>query len=61
MKKSVKIFVLVVVALVVAVGILRFAIGGDEDTWICSNGQWVKHGHPSAPQPTTTCGSNHTK
>lgn len=26
-----------------------------EDTWICDNGQWVPHGIPSAPMPTTGC------
>lgn len=29
---------------------------GNEDTWLCVEGQWVAHGHPSAPQPTTGCG-----
>lgn len=38
--------------LVVAVLILR----GSEDSWICSGGEWVKHGVPSAPKPTKPCG-----
>lgn len=51
--------------IVVAIGITglfvaRFLLGGDEDTWICSNNQWVKHGNPSAPQPTTGCGEKKT-
>lgn len=46
---------------IVAVGFLglfaaRFLFGGDEDTWICSEGQWVKHGNPSASMPQTDCG-----
>ncbi|MCX6797037.1 MAG: DUF2178 domain-containing protein [Candidatus Doudnabacteria bacterium] len=47
--------------LAVAVGlILAFAIAGlrlfsGEDTWICRNGQWIKHGVPSAPMPTKPC------
>jgi hypothetical protein len=36
--------------------IARFLFGGDEDTWICSNNQWVKHGNPKAPKPPTGCG-----
>jgi len=49
-----------VIALVV-VGILglfaaRFLLGGNEDTWICTDGQWVKHGNPSVPMPQTGCG-----
>jgi hypothetical protein len=35
---------------------LRFVIGGDEDTWLCENGQWVKHGNPSRVKPSETCG-----
>ena len=32
-----------------------FVIRGSEDTWLCVNGAWVKHGNPSAPMPTTGC------
>jgi hypothetical protein len=35
--------------------ILRFVVGGSEDDWICVQGQWVKHGVPSAPMPTGGC------
>jgi len=35
--------------------VVRFLFGGDEDTWICSGGQWVKHGNPRAFQPKTPC------
>lgn len=42
---------------IAVVGFLRFVIGGNEDTWICTDGQWVKHGNPSAPKPTTGCGT----
>ena len=34
---------------------IRFIIGGGEDSWICVDGQWVKHGQPSAPMPETEC------
>ena len=34
----------------------RLFLGGDEDTWICTNGTWVQHGKPSVPKPTTGCG-----
>lgn len=30
-------------------------LSGSEDDWICSGGQWVKHGNPAAPQPTVPC------
>ncbi len=28
-----------------------------EDTWLCQNGTWVKHGNPSLPMPTGACES----
>jgi len=34
---------------------LRFVIGGPEDDWICRDGQWIKHGVPSAPMPSVEC------
>jgi len=44
-------FFLLAVFLVLA----RLLIGGGEDTWICVDGQWVKHGVPRAPKPNTKC------
>jgi hypothetical protein len=38
----------------IAVGFILF-LRGNEDAWICSNGNWVKHGNPSAPKPTKPC------
>lgn len=34
---------------------VRFVLGGPEDTWICYNGEWVKHGNPTMPTPTEAC------
>lgn len=34
---------------------IRFVLGGNEDSWICVDGQWVKHGQPSASIPTGEC------
>jgi hypothetical protein len=41
--------------LVVFVVGVRF-FGGDEDAWLCDNGQWVRHGNPSSPMPDSGCG-----
>lgn len=59
MKKTVLIvFVLaVLIALVFAV---RFVFRGLEDTWVCDDGIWTKHGNPRRPAPQTPCG-NHTE
>jgi hypothetical protein len=53
-KKILKIIIILI--LIGAVWfVLRFVIGGSEDTWICVDGEWVKHGAPSAPKPTEPC------
>jgi len=36
-------------------GLVLFVVRGSEDTWLCVNGAWVKHGNPSTPMPTTGC------
>lgn len=36
--------------------VLRFA--APEDAWICTDGQWVRHGNPSSSQPQNGCGEN---
>lgn len=51
--KKIYIFLLIILALI---AYLRFVIGGDEDTWICVDGAWVKHGNPANPPPTIGCG-----
>jgi ribosomal protein S24E len=30
----------------------------NEDSWICTNGLWEKHGNPGAPMPNSECGDN---
>lgn len=54
MKKYAKVLGAVFV-LIGAVLVLRFVFGGSEDTWICQNGAWVKHGNPSQPRPVIPC------
>jgi len=48
MKKAILIILFVLLAYFV---ILRM----EEDTWICKEGQWIKHGVPSAPMPKGRC------
>ena len=35
---------------------VRFFLGGNEDTWICQDNEWIKHGNPQAPKPESGCG-----
>ena len=52
--KTVVLFLVLLAAIGAAIILLK---GSGEDSWICEGGQWVKHGNPSAPMPTTTCPS----
>lgn len=53
MTRNKKIFITIIV--VIAILFVWLLIRGPEDTWICVNGEWVKHGVPSAPKPTEPC------
>ena len=55
MNKTIGVLIIIVVAAVLLLGLI-FLLRGSEDTWLCVNGEWVKHGVPSAPMPTTGCG-----
>lgn len=56
-----KLAIIIFVCLMLVLGFLLVArFSTDEDAWICSNGQWAKHGQPSAPMPTTGCGTAQT-
>ncbi len=45
----------IVIAVFAILAAARFLFGGPEDSWICSGGQWVMHGKPATPKPTTPC------
>lgn len=50
---------IIIILLVVLAGVVltaRFFLGGDEDTWLCQDESWIKHGNPTAPMPTSGCG-----
>ncbi|MFA6005194.1 MAG: hypothetical protein WC775_01785 [Patescibacteria group bacterium] len=34
---------------------LRFLFGGSEDSWICANGEWLRHGNPTISKPVEPC------
>jgi len=53
-----KIFILIIL---IILGYFAFSKFGSEDGWLCSDGQWIKHGNPSAAMPTTGCGDNQVK
>lgn len=45
-----------IIAILVITG-LSLYLQGNEDTWICVNGAWTMHGHPSASKPEEPCGA----
>lgn len=53
MKKALLIIVVFILGVVITLLAVRFFSG--EDGWICISGEWVKHGNPSAPQPSKDC------
>jgi len=56
MKRIIVYFLVFLFLLFGILGLLRMVVGGGEDTWICVEGEWVKHGVPSAPKPEGECG-----
>lgn len=42
------------ILIISAILIARILSG--EDNWICRDGQWIRHGHPSAPASDRPCG-----
>ena len=45
--------VTIVILVILAIGSIR--LFSKEDDWMCQNGIWIEHGHPSFPAPTTPC------
>ncbi len=60
MKKGIAFIPLIIIVLLVVTGgvVGLRLLSGNEDNWICQNGEWVKHGNPSATKPTTPCTSS---
>lgn len=55
-KKNILVFLAAVVILMGGIFVVRFLVGGNEDSWICDSGQWVRHGNPSSGKPSKPCG-----
>ncbi len=46
---------LLIVAIVIVLTAIILRLSSSEDNWICQGGEWVRHGSPREPQPTTLC------
>lgn len=58
MKRTLTIILIGIILVVATIFTIRFLFGGNEDTWICNNGEWVKHGNPLISKPAEKCGEN---
>lgn len=54
MKKILIIAVVILFLVLLAAGTILL-LRGKEDTWLCKNGIWEKHGNPSSPMPKEPC------
>jgi hypothetical protein len=53
--------IIIIIFICLALGAVLLLVRGDEDAWICQDGQWVKHGNPSAAMPAKPCGPNNPR
>jgi len=56
MKILKKIFWVIIIIGFIILSIRFFS--GNEDSWLCENGQWIRHGNPDGEMPTTKCGND---
>lgn len=47
--------IIIIILIIVVWFVIRFVFGGSEDTWICVEGEWIKHGVPNASMPDKPC------
>lgn len=50
-------FILIIFSIIVFVVQIIFVakFSTPENDWICKDGQWIKHGNPSAQMPIKSC------
>lgn len=56
MQKNTAIIIILSAVVIVLLAFVGVRFFGGEDNWVCQDGQWVKQGNPSDPQPTIGCG-----
>lgn len=48
-------FIIFIIILSIFSAIFTLRLFSGEDNWVCQNGQWIEHGHPDFPAPTSLC------
>ncbi|MFH0770889.1 MAG: hypothetical protein V1926_05975 [Candidatus Peregrinibacteria bacterium] len=46
---------ILIVGLLLCAGAVLSVLRNPEDSWLCGQGQWVRHGQPSNPMPEESC------
>ncbi len=59
MNKKILVKAGIIIVIIAAVAV-AFRFFTPEDTWLCQNGQWVKHGNPLLEHPTQGCSAEKT-
>lgn len=54
-------FFIIILISFILIAISSIIFSGPEDYWTCSNGSWIKHGHPKSSQPTLACPPSNSK
>ncbi len=54
-KKNTALVIVVIIILATIAAISIRSLSGEDD-WMCQNGKWVRHGHPSSAKPIGKCG-----
>lgn len=57
-KKNSVLFIAIGIFAIIAAWVVLARVLTPEDSWVCDNGKWVKHGNPSAEKPTSGCGDD---
>lgn len=52
MKRKRKILIVILIFILTVVCLKCLS---NEDDWICEDGKWIMHGHPSSENPLETC------
>jgi|GEM_PF-1825226 len=58
MKKHTLFLALILLVWIIFALLAIRAFSGNEDTWFCQNGEWIKHGNPDLPMPEVRCNKN---
>lgn len=48
-------FIVSIIVLAIFLAFFTLRLFSGEDNWVCQNGEWITHGHPDFPAPTTIC------